>query len=95
MFYEIDLAESPCQKALFAILILCGRESVDPQNGLILAQALEGLSFPRNLIRTSARHFEDAANGPAIIDALQRDVLGIVAVKPDGGKVASQYCTVG
>lgn len=37
------------------------------------------------------KYVEDAANGPAIINALQRDVLGIVAVKPDGGKVARAY----
>ena len=31
---------------------------------------------------------EDAANGPAIIDALKRQVSGIVPVTPEGGKVA-------
>lgn len=40
---------------------------------------------------TTGKYVEDAANGPAIINALQRDVLGIVAVKPDGGKVARAY----
>jgi predicted phage terminase large subunit-like protein len=41
--------------------------------------------------KTTGKYVEDAANGPAIINALQRDVLGIVAVKPDGGKVARAY----
>jgi len=40
---------------------------------------------------TIGKYVEDAANGPAIINALQRDVLGIVAIKPDGGKVARAY----
>jgi len=31
---------------------------------------------------------EDAANGPAVISALQKDVEGIVAVKPGGGKLS-------
>lgn len=31
---------------------------------------------------------EDAANGPAIIDALEHKIAGIVAVRPEGGKVA-------
>jgi predicted phage terminase large subunit-like protein len=31
---------------------------------------------------------EDTANGPAVVDALRQQVRGIVAVKPDGGKLA-------
>lgn len=31
---------------------------------------------------------EDKANGPAIIQVLQRSIPGVVAVKPEGGKVA-------
>jgi predicted phage terminase large subunit-like protein len=31
---------------------------------------------------------EDAANGPAIIDALKRKISGIIAVKPEGGKLS-------
>src|SRR5262249_15697022 len=31
---------------------------------------------------------EDAANGPAIIDALKREVSGLIAVKPEGGKLS-------
>ena len=34
---------------------------------------------------------EDAANGPAIIDALRRTVSGIVPVTPQGGKVARAH----
>ena len=31
---------------------------------------------------------EDAANGPAIIDALRHDITGVLAVQPRGGKLA-------
>ena len=31
---------------------------------------------------------EDAANGPAIIDTLTHEIGGIIAVKPEGGKLA-------
>ena len=31
---------------------------------------------------------EDAANGPAIIDALKHKIAGIIAVPPEGGKLA-------
>jgi predicted phage terminase large subunit-like protein len=34
---------------------------------------------------------EDAANGPAIIDALRHKISGIIAVSPEGGKVARAY----
>ena len=38
--------------------------------------------------RTTTKLIEDAANGPAIIDALRHQVAGIVPVTPQGGKVA-------
>lgn len=38
-----------------------------------------------------AIYVEDKANGPAVIDALVRTVPGIVAVNPEGGKVARAY----
>jgi predicted phage terminase large subunit-like protein len=31
---------------------------------------------------------EDAANGPAIVDALKRDLSGVIAVTPQGGKLS-------
>ena len=34
---------------------------------------------------------EDAANGPAIIDALRHIVSGLVAVTPEGGKLARAH----
>ena len=34
---------------------------------------------------------EDAANGPAIVDALRHRITGIIAVPPEGGKLARAY----
>ena len=31
---------------------------------------------------------EDKANGPAVISALRHDVTGLIAITPEGGKVA-------
>lgn len=36
----------------------------------------------------NAKLVEDAANGPAVIDTLSREIPGLIAVKPDGGKVS-------
>ncbi len=36
-------------------------------------------------------YIEDAANGPAIIDDLQKEVAGLIAVKPEGGKEARAH----
>lgn len=35
-----------------------------------------------------AKLVEDSANGPAVIDTLSREIPGLIAVKPEGGKVA-------
>lgn len=38
-----------------------------------------------------ATYVEDAANGPAVVNALVRSVPGIVAVRPEGGKQSRAY----
>jgi len=38
-----------------------------------------------------AKYIEDKANGPAVVNALHRQVFGVIPVKPDGGKVARAY----
>lgn len=38
---------------------------------------------------------EDAANGPAVIDTLSREVPGLLAASPDGGKLARAHATTG
>jgi predicted phage terminase large subunit-like protein len=35
-----------------------------------------------------AKYVEDTANGPAVIDALSREIPGLIAVKPEGSKIA-------
>ena len=38
--------------------------------------------------RAASKWIEDKANGPAIIQALQHEVSGLIAVNPQGGKIA-------
>jgi predicted phage terminase large subunit-like protein len=45
-------------------------------------------AFKQRYPKTGKIYIEDAANGPAIINALGRHVQGIIAVRPDGGKQA-------
>lgn len=40
---------------------------------------------------TSAVLIEDAANGPAIVDSLKGEIPGLMAVSPEGGKVARAH----
>jgi predicted phage terminase large subunit-like protein len=41
--------------------------------------------------RAHAKLVEDKANGPAIIASLRQEIPGLIAVEPDGGKVARAY----
>jgi predicted phage terminase large subunit-like protein len=64
----------------------------------LVERVYERLNFPNTLTAFQAqlRRFpqiglkliEDKANGPAVISTLQRKIPGIVAVEPEGGKVA-------
>ena len=52
----------------------------------------------QQVVRLRERHpqatailIEDAANGPAIVDALRREVSGLLPVTPQGGKVARAH----
>lgn len=64
----------------------------------LLDQVRERLDFPATLaaIRDLAARYpeahtklvEDTANGPAVIATLTREIAGLVAVRPEGGKVA-------
>ncbi len=49
-------------------------------------EALRALS--RRWPQASAKLVEDAANGPAVLSALAREVPGLIAVKPQGSKYA-------
>ena len=37
--------------------------------------------------RARAKYIEDAANGPAVIDLLKKEIPGLIPVRPQGGKV--------
>lgn len=64
----------------------------------LVERVYERLNFPNTLtaLQSQLRRFpqigakliEDKANGPAVISTLQRKVPGLVAVEPEGGKVA-------
>lgn len=41
--------------------------------------------------KARGKYIEDKANGPAVINSLRRRLNGIVAVEPDGGKIARAY----
>lgn len=43
--------------------------------------------------RAHAILIEDKANGPAIISELQKEIAGVVAVNPEGGKIARAQAT--
>ena len=41
--------------------------------------------------RLNAVLIEDKANGPAVIETIKKDVPGVIAIEPEGGKVARAY----
>jgi len=64
----------------------------------LLEQVRERLGFPETVAAVKAmtkrwpkanlKLVEDKANGPAVIQALRHEIPGLVAVVPDGGKIA-------
>lgn len=79
----------------------------DQAERILLAQVHARLDFPSTLRAIRAMHayaaqhwpafashpvyVEDAANGPAVIQSLQREIPGIHGVRPDGGKLARAH----
>ena len=51
-------------------------------------ETLEIIRYFYGRYRPDAVLIEDKANGPAIIDALRKEVDGVIPVNPEGGKVA-------
>lgn len=72
-----------------------GRRGADK---FLLASIRERMDFPATLEavrkmakdapRATLKLVEDKANGPAVIDTLKHEIAGIVAVNPQGGKMA-------
>jgi len=64
----------------------------------LLDQRRERMDMPRTMEairgmsaqwpRTAAKLVEDRANGPAVIATLQHEIAGLIAVNPEGGKIA-------
>lgn len=86
----------------FVALQVWGKRAAD----CYLVDAYKGhLNFPETLrmIRSFCEKYpamrikliEDKANGPAIIQMLRHEIPGIVAVNPEGGKVARANAVVG
>lgn len=57
-----------------------------------------GFTATKNSIRMLAAEFrpsailiEDKANGPAIIEELSRELMGVIAITPEGGKIARAW----
>lgn len=48
----------------------------------------EILNLTKRWPQSTAKYVEDKANGPAVIDALHRQVPGLIPVNPEGGKEA-------
>ena len=48
------------------------------------------LNYPRAVL-----YVEDKANGSAVIDTLRKELMGIIAVQPEGGKIARAYACQG
>jgi predicted phage terminase large subunit-like protein len=51
----------------------------------------QAIKAMRTKWRPSAILIEDKANGPAVIDDLKRTISGIVAIEPEGGKLARAW----
>jgi predicted phage terminase large subunit-like protein len=64
----------------------------------LLDQVRDRLGFPETVAavkkmtlkwpKATLKLVEDKANGPAVISALRHDISGLVAITPEGGKVA-------
>src|ERR1039457_4248546 len=67
-------------------------------DGLLLDQRRERMDMPRTVeairgmseqwSRAAAKLVEDRANGPAVIATLKHEIAGLIAVNPEGGKIA-------
>jgi predicted phage terminase large subunit-like protein len=90
-----DMAFKETKGSDFVVGQVWGRRGADCY---LLAQVRGRLGFPATVeaVRALSRAWpqaltklvEDKANGPAVIDTLTHELAGLVAVNPEGGKVA-------
>jgi predicted phage terminase large subunit-like protein len=90
-----DMAFKETESSDFVVGQVWGRRLADK---FLLAQVHARLDFPKTVaaVRELSGRFaraytiliEDKANGSAVISTLQREISGIIAVNPEGGKEA-------
>lgn len=93
-----DMAFKDTDTSAFVVGQVWGRRGA---NKFLLDQVRDRYSFTatvdavRNLTAkwpmTNAVYVEDKANGTAVIDSLRNEIAGIIAVNPEGGKVARAH----
>ena len=93
-----DLAFKDGEDHDFVVGLVAGQRGADIY---LLDRVKAHLSFQRTCAaihalvsrypRTGAVYIEDKANGPAVIDALQHQVPGLIAVNPEGGKFSRAW----
>lgn len=96
-----DCAFKDADDSDFVALHVWGRVGADVY---LLDRIHERLSFTntqaalKDLMRANVNavvYIEDKANGTAIVDSLQQELMGVLAVEPEGGKVARAYACQG
>jgi predicted phage terminase large subunit-like protein len=89
-----DLAFKETKTSDYVVLQIWGRVGAEK---FLIDQVRARMDFPTTVqaIRSlRSKHLpsviliEDKANGPAVIDTLKKEISGVIAVKPDGGKEA-------
>lgn len=95
---SIDCTFKDKQSNDYVAIHVWGRKGADK---FLLYRMREHLGFGATVIaiRTVKAKFpdavsvliEDKANGPAVIETLTKEIAGIVAINPEGGKVARAY----
>lgn len=89
-----DLTFKDAETSDYVVGQVWGRVKADKY---LIDQVRDKMDFPSTItaVKTLARKYpkakailiEDKANGPAVISTLKREISGIIAVNPDGGKI--------
>ncbi len=97
---SVDCTFKDVKTADWVVIQVWGRRGPDRY---LLHQVRDRMTFTQtvNAIRAvcaqypdaTAKLIEDKANGPAVIDTLKREISGIIAVEPHGGKTARAWAS--
>jgi predicted phage terminase large subunit-like protein len=95
---SVDCAFKNFESSDYVAIQAWGRKAV---NKYLIDRIKEHLSFAGTVetIRQMKRKYpnaiailiEDAANGPAVIETLSKEIAGVLPIQPQGGKVARAY----